>query len=237
MCKWFDGEEVRTEAAETARSKMESLHLTEGNNASDYVNKFLNYYRYLEKIPGEEYSKSHAVQKFLANIKDKNYAGTVSFCRNSRLSLDECVSKIRLNERELSRSRREEKRFRGVARRLDVDLDIEEESSRTNKVRRLDESSKETLTVRPSGRIAVHPSKWKKLDETVKEYVRNYNAAVNHKEDVEKVTIPPNVTVQKSRKLRSVQSMDVPTQGGPSEKVSKSKKITFNLEGDCAKDE
>ena len=126
LCKWFDGEEVRTEAAETARSKMESLHWTEGSNASDYVNKFLNYYRYLEKIPGEEYSKSHAVQKFLANIKDKNYAGTVSFCRNSRLSLDECVSKIRLNERELSRSRREERRFRGVARRLDVDLDMEE---------------------------------------------------------------------------------------------------------------
>ena len=125
LCQWYDGEEVRTEAAESSRSKLESLVLMEGSNASDYVNKFLNYYRYLEKIPGEEYSRSHAVQKFLANIKDKSYSGTVSFCRNSRLTIDKCVSKIRLNERELSRARRDERRHRGVTRRLEVELDMD----------------------------------------------------------------------------------------------------------------
>ena len=40
LCEWYDGKEIRTEAAENARSKLEALTLHEGGNASDFVNKF-----------------------------------------------------------------------------------------------------------------------------------------------------------------------------------------------------
>ena len=75
-----------------------------------------------------------------------------------------------------------------------------------NKIRRVEEANKEVLSVRPSGRIGVPPQKWKKLDEKIKEYVRNFNAAVSHKEDVYKVAIPSNVVVQKSRRVSSIET-------------------------------
>ena len=46
LCTWYDGDEVKTKAAENARSKLELLSLHSGVTASDYVNKFMNYFLY-----------------------------------------------------------------------------------------------------------------------------------------------------------------------------------------------
>ena len=203
LCEWYDGDEVRTEAAENARSKLEALTLGDGGSASDYVNKFLNYYRYLEKIPGESYSKSHAIQRFLAGIKDKNFQATVSFCRNDRLPLDECVSRVRANERELSRKRREERRIRGVVRKLDNEyLDEENESSRRRKIRRISDNENLVLFIRDSGRIGIDPKIWKSLGDDIKTFVKDYNAAVSHNEDPSKISIPSKVELQKVRRTQ-----------------------------------
>lgn len=242
LCEWYDGEEIRTEAAENARSKLEALALHEGGNASDFVNKFLNYFRYLEKIPGEQYSKSHAVQKFLGSIKDRNYAGTVSYCRNGSLTLDACVSKVRLNERELSRKKRSERTLRGVIRRMETsrkrgsDSESEDDIAPARKVRRTQDyegGSNVVLETKPSGRISVKSEKWRNLKDEVKTFVKDFNAAVNHNEDTNKVSVPPKVTVQKLRRVRrTVKEDDEVKKPEGSAKSTKKKRITFNLEGD-----
>ena len=121
LCTWYDGDEVKTEAAENARSKLELLTLHSGVTASDYVNKFMNYFRYLEKIPGEEYSANHAVAKFLDNITDRSYESTVSFCRNNNCDLETCVYKVRMNERNIMRKRANNLKLRGIVRRMQAE--------------------------------------------------------------------------------------------------------------------
>ena len=47
LCTWYDGDDVKVEAAQTARSKLDTMKLYSGSSASDFVNKFLNQYRLL----------------------------------------------------------------------------------------------------------------------------------------------------------------------------------------------
>ena len=148
---------MKTEAAENSRSKLEALSLHSGVSASDYVNKFMNYYRYLEKIPGEQYSPKYAVTRFLDNISDRNYDNTVSYCRNNNCNLEMCIFKVRMNERNIMRKRTHKLKLRGIVRRMQSERnrdwsDSEEISERPKKVRRLDDSKVKG--------IILHPGNW-----------------------------------------------------------------------------
>jgi hypothetical protein len=61
MCKWYDGETVKSEMAVSIRSKIEGLQLTTSISRSDYVNKFLAWHCDLERIKGEGMSTSQPV--------------------------------------------------------------------------------------------------------------------------------------------------------------------------------
>ena len=148
------------------------MKLYPGSSASDFVNKFLNQYRLLEKIPGEGLSKTHAIQKFLGNIKDKEYNNTISFCRNNNCDLDTCVFKIRMHERELIRERGERRHLRGMVRRLKNEKRIFSESddeyyNPSRKIRQVDNESNEFLyNVSPRGKLNLNSSDWSKMPNT-----------------------------------------------------------------------
>ena len=172
LCKWYDGEYVRTEAAQTARSRIEGMSLYPGMSVSEFVNKFLHQYRTLQKIPGEGYSKIHGIQQFLKSIKDKAYENTVSFCRNNNCDLDTCIFKIRMQERELIRERSEKRNIRNIARRLGnsngnskryhEESDEDEENYSNSKVRRIENRGNNSdgnfeLTLTKRGTLFIKP--------------------------------------------------------------------------------
>ena len=99
LCEWYDGDMIQNETAENLRVKLENLKLHSGITGSEYVNKFLSWYRDLEKVPGEGYSKSHAVYLFLKNITDPDYLPSVTFCRNTNATLDKSIAAIRKHAR------------------------------------------------------------------------------------------------------------------------------------------
>ena len=46
-----------------------------------------------------------------------------------------------------------------------------------------------------SGRIGLDRHEWHKLSDEIKEFIKEYNAAVSHNEDVSSIKIPNNVKV------------------------------------------
>ena len=218
LCKWYDGEDVRTEAAQTARSRIEGLLLYPGMSASEFVNKFLHQYRTLQKIPGEGYSKSHGIQEFLKSIKDKAYENTVSFCHKNNYDLDTCIFKIRMQERELIRERSERKNIRNIVRRFGnsnsnnkryrEESDEDEDDHSNRQVRRIEDHDNNSdgnfeLTLTQRGTLFINSQKRRNLSETQQEFVKKYNAASKHGEDTSKLSQPSGVTIKKVRRQRS----------------------------------
>ena len=105
LCEWYDGDVIQSETAENLRVKLENLRLHSGVSGSEYINKFLAWFRDLDKVPGEGYTKSHGVYLFLKNITDVDYQTTITFCRNTNATLDGCVAAIRKQERDLQQKR------------------------------------------------------------------------------------------------------------------------------------
>jgi hypothetical protein len=114
--EWYDGDMIQNETAENIRVKLENLTLHTGMTGSDYVNKFLAWYRDLEKIPGEGYTRNHAVYLFLKNISDPDYQTSVTFCRNTNATLEKCIAAIRKQERDIQQKRLEKRRFKATLR-------------------------------------------------------------------------------------------------------------------------
>jgi hypothetical protein len=77
--EWYDGETIKSETATSIWSKLENLHLHPGISGSEYVNKFMAWYRDLEKIKREGMSASHVVSVFLRNVTDTDYQTTVTY--------------------------------------------------------------------------------------------------------------------------------------------------------------
>jgi hypothetical protein len=121
LCEWFDGDWIRNETAETIRSRIEALKLQAGTTASDYVNKYLMYYYDLAKIPGEGSSDSHGIYFFIRNIRDPQYAATISFLRNTNPDLMTCVTAMRKAERDCIQKKIESGKFRQRTRQIKED--------------------------------------------------------------------------------------------------------------------
>ena len=204
----------------------------------------MNYFQYLEKIPGEQYSPRHAVTKFLDNISDRNYDSIVSFCRNNNCNLEMCIFKVRMNERNLVRKRTNKLKLRGIIRRMQKERkrdwsDTEEESEPPRKIRRIDDTKIKgiTLYTGKSGRIGMDRSEWHKMTDDIKDFVKEYNAAISHEEDVSAIKIPTNVKIQKTRRTKKSSDdkkdeVNTGENSGDKKRTSKKKKITFNLDGE-----
>ena len=86
LTEWYDGDIVKAETADELRSKLTGLMLNPGESASNYINKFLIWFRDLNKIPGEGYSNSHGISLFLRNIRDTEYETTVGILKTGNES-------------------------------------------------------------------------------------------------------------------------------------------------------
>jgi hypothetical protein len=256
ICNWYDGDMIQNETAENIRVKLENLTLHTGSTGSEYVNKFLAWYRDLEKIPGEGYSKNHAVYLFLKNISDTDYQTSVTFCRNTNANLEQCIAAIRKQERDLQQKRLEKRRFKATLRRVNVDDSDDDESVEPNPKRRKHHKTRRVATEKDPtsenksfegelatterGLLRFHGECWKKMEEKEKEFVREYNASVKHGESLDKVTMPKGITVK--NRVRRAQSNEIQedkqekTKGQPTDK--KRKGIHFGLtDGEHARNE
>ena len=101
LCDWYDGDTIQNETAEKLQNKLDNLRLHSGVSGSEYVNKFLAWYRDLEK--GEGLSPGHAKQLFLKNITDGDYQTSVAYCRNMDCTLEKCIAALRKQERKSNR--------------------------------------------------------------------------------------------------------------------------------------
>jgi hypothetical protein len=95
LYKWYDGSLIQNETAENLRVKLDNLTLHAGITGSEYVNKFMAWFRDLDKIPHEGYTESHGSYLFLKNITDPDYATTTIFCRNTQATLEKCIAAVR----------------------------------------------------------------------------------------------------------------------------------------------
>ena len=243
LCEWYDGEDMRLETAEGIRIKLDNLTLHSGISASDYINKFLAWYRDLAKIPGEGYTKSHAVYIFLKHITDEDYKTTVTFCRNTKSSLADCISAIRKHERDITQQKLERHRLKATIKRLketmdsDDEQDVEPKPKRTKKIRRATATPEEhaenckfegELIPTDKGLLRFVSACWKKMDDKAKDFVRDYNASVKHG-DLTKVSFPEGISVK--GKVRRTQS----TEDNTSKKTEKNnarkrkKGVTFGI--------
>ena len=243
LCEWYDGEDMRLETAEGIRIKLDNLRLHPGISASDYINKFLAWYRDLAKIPGEGYTKSHAVYIFLKHISDEDYKTTVAFCRNTKGSLADCISAIRKHERDITQQKLEKHRLKATIKRLkessdsDDETTIEPKNKRAKKTRRTTVTSDKTaennkfegeLVPTEKGLLRFDGTCWKTMDEKAKEFVREYNACVKHGDPTTKVTYPDGITVKNKIRRSTIKEEDIPTKTGKNT-AKKRKGVTFGV--------
>ena len=85
-----------------------------------------------------------------------------------------------------------------------------------------------------SGRIGLDRHEWHKLSDEIKEFIKEYNAAVSHKEDVSSIKMPNNVKVQKARRTNKSSDKEIDNcdkkESTDDKKILKKKRIVFNLD-------
>ena len=115
MLRWYEGDELTTETAEDIRSKIDKTLLTSSTSASEYINNFLQYTKLLDDL-GEAYTPSKTISIFLDQIRDPDYSNTKESCIEDKLSLDQCIERIRSKERRIGRSKINNRRGISVRR-------------------------------------------------------------------------------------------------------------------------
>jgi len=188
LCEWYDGDMIMNETAENLRNKLDNLRLHSGVSGSEYVNKFLAWYRDLEKIKGEGLSKGHATHLFLKNIIDQDYQTSVTYCRNVDCSLEKCIAAIRKQERDIQQKKLDRHRLKATLRRMKNEEESDEEElinhktkrQKHNKTRRVDSLNEKAenskfegeLETTEKGLLRFQGECWKKMEEKEKEFVR-----------------------------------------------------------------
>ncbi len=96
--KWYEGDDLTTETAEDIRSKIDKTFLSSSSTTSNYINSLLQYVKLLEDI-WEAYTPSKTISIFLDQITDPDYASTKENCVEDKLTLEQCMERIRSKER------------------------------------------------------------------------------------------------------------------------------------------
>jgi hypothetical protein len=240
LCEWYDGEDVHDETAENLRTKLDNLRLHTGIKGADYVNKFLAWYRDLEKIPGEAWSKSHAKQQFLKHITDPEYDASVQHCMHNNADLEECVTVIRKHERYINQKKLDVRRAKTTLRRMhNVESDDDDETlepptkkQKTSRRRRVFES-KDTDNKKFEGELTtcsegllrfIHPT-WKSMTPDEHKFVRDYNSKIKHKESPSKLVMPKGISIKVRRNnvettTSTYSNFKTKTQGQGKKKIS-----------------
>jgi hypothetical protein len=129
LLDWYNGDMIQNKTAENLRNKLENLRLHTGVSASEYINKFLAWYRDLDKIKGKGLSTGHVVHLFLKNIINEDYKSSVTYCRNTGCSLDLCISAMRKQERDIQQKKVDRQRLKATMRRMKAPQESDDEDS------------------------------------------------------------------------------------------------------------
>jgi hypothetical protein len=249
LCEWYDGDMIMNETAENLRNKLDNLRLHTGVSGSEYVNKFLAWYRDLDKIKGEGLSKGHATHLFLKNITDSEYQSSVTYCRNTDCSLEKCIAAVRKQERDIQQKKLDRHRLKATLRRMkssgDSDMDDDEfgptpKRPKYTKTRRVGSNTDKVentkfegeLDTTERGLLRFHGDCWKTMDDKAKDFVRDYNATVKHGDPIDKVVMPQGISVKNCVRRTQVsdgikkEPMDEPKHKG---RERKKKGVTFGI--------
>ena len=101
---WYEGDELTTETAEDAQSKLDKLRLSTRVTGNEYINKIQLYNTQLEDI-AESYTTSKTMSIFLDQILDTDYITTKEICIENQHTLEECIAHIIAKERCLGREK------------------------------------------------------------------------------------------------------------------------------------
>lgn len=213
LLEWYDGDAVKSETADTLRSKLHNLKLREPISGSHYINSFNQYVHHLDRIQGEAMSESHKIQMFIRNIEDDEYNDVALHLRNSEvLSLEKAISAIRKRERDLKEIKvKRHNPF--MARRIEQNTPIgawmtsdQPSPNSSRPIRRL-----ETVRLTQGGYIKPPKGAWYSDDmpEEHKSFVQNWNSKVAHGEDTSQLKVPNGISIlpprnkwaQKARRL------------------------------------
>jgi hypothetical protein len=245
LCEWYDGDMIQNETAENLRNKLDNLKLHSGVSGSEYVNKFLAWYRDLEKIKGEGISPGHARHLFLKNITDTDYQTSVAYCRNVDCSLEHCIAAIRKQERDIQQKKLERFRLKATLRRMRTADDSDDESvepvskrNKHNKARRVENNPVKAentkfegeLDTTEKGLLRFNGECWKKMAEKEKEFVRDYNATIKHGDPIDKVPMPPGISVKtRARRTQTMEGTLKIPDTNMNGKGRKKKGVTFGI--------
>ena len=247
LCEWYDGDMIQNETAENLRNKLDNLRLHSGVSGSEYVNKFLAWYRDLEKIKGEGISPGHATHLFLKNIIDSDYQTSVAYCRNMDCSLEKCIAAIRKQERDIQQKKLDRFRLKATLRRMRTadDSDQDDESvepvskrKRHNKARRVENNSSKgenpkfegELDTTEKGLLSFTGDCWKKMDDKEKDFVRDYNAAIKHGDPIDKVPTPSGISVKtRARRTQITEATPKAPDTNTNGKGRRKKGVTFGI--------
>lgn len=213
LLEWYDGDAVKSETADTLRSKLHNLKLRDPIGGSQYINSFNQYIHHLDRIQGEAMSESHKIQIFIRNIEDEEYMDVAIHLRNSEVvSLEKAISAIRKRERDLKEIK-VKRRTSFIARRTETSgpsrawMVSDQPNQQDGKpIRRL-----ETVRLTQGGYIKPPKGAWytDEMPDEHKTFVQEWNAKVAHGEDTSSVTVPSGITIlpprnkwaQKARRL------------------------------------
>ena len=250
LCDWYDGEMIQNETAENLRNKLDNLRLHSGISGSEYVNKFLAWYRDLEKIKGEGLSKGHATHLFLKNITDSDYQTSVTYCRNTDSTLEKCIAAVRKQERDIQQKKLDRYRFKTTLQRMRLSDDSEDDFEdkepaqkrhKNSRTRRMGSNTEKVenmkfegeLDTTEKGLLRFHGDCWKTMDDKEKEFVREYNASIKHGDPIDKVNMPKGISVKtRVRRAQTVEhNIKIEPENNKNNKGKERKKkgVTFGI--------
>ena len=171
LLNWYEGDKLTSDTAEDVRSKLEKISLSTRYPASDYINDFQQYNKLLVQL-GEEYSRSHTTTIFLRQITDPEFQLTVQLCIENKLSLKDCIDRVRARERILSRDKTMSKKSYVNLRRDNVVTDVG-----NAKELNIEDFKNER------GFYSVPGDIWRKLSDDDQNQVRKHNGALRRKRE------------------------------------------------------
>jgi gag-polypeptide of LTR copia-type len=211
LVEWYNGDMILNKTTENLRNKLDNLRLHMGISASEYINKFLAWFRDLEKIKGEGVSPGHAMHLFLKNIIDNNYKTSVTYCRNTGCSLDLCIAAMRKQERDIQQKKTDRQRMKATLHRMKNPQESGDELDGQNKKRQKISNTRHVATMNDKaenekfggeldttekGLLWFKGDCWKKMEEKEKDFVRDYNASIKHGDPTDKLAMPEGITIK-----------------------------------------
>ena len=255
LVDWFEGELVKNQLATTLRNKVHSSCLIPGVSASTYINQFMLNYHKLQDMGSMAMSEQEAKTLFLENITDNDYSGLREFLSTSidSRTLREIVHELQQKELTLERQISMRKRTRRAAQMYGL---IEPKPRRVRRNGTQTSSDGPKIQLPPdiapnlNGFIYVDTPTWKKLEESHRHFILDYNKSVRHSDPLpeppEGVTVGPKTDdgrgntdihgdkrpAKKVRRAPPPRDNDSDYSNPPSLPTQETRRVVFNVGND-----